>query len=413
MRLVTPTFGSAAVAVATLAALGTIGVGATGLAHAVSAESAQPSRPIQVAAAKPAKAAKTEAPTKSGQAILVLVNDEPITGYEVEQRQRLLGLSASDIGARATANFKALIANPATSDKLKAILNDTIKSNQGKSREQIIAIFEQRKKDFAQSMQKQAVESARAAVLPGLRKQALEELIEERLKLQEAKRLNVVTSDEDADRIIKNIADRNKMTIAQFGDHLRGMGADISSMRSRFKANMSWQDVIRRRFGHQISITEREIDKAVASAPTGGEDQVELKVHRITLPVAGKLEQKLVAQRLQEADQARAKFTSCKDTGSIAAGLTGSRFEDLGARKPSTLPEPTRTLLLNAHDGDMLPATLGQGGVELWAVCGRSVVKADEAKREAVQSDLRQKEFEVIAKKHLKDLRQDASIEFR
>ncbi len=373
--------------------------------------------PLQAGVAKEARTAaksqgKAEAPSKGGQAIIVLVNDEPVTGYEVEQRQRLLGLSASDIGARATANFKALIARPETSDKLKAILNDTIKANQGKTREQVIAIFEQRKKDFAQSMQKQAVESARASVLPGLRKQALEELIDERLKLQEAKRLSVVPTDEDADRIIKNIADRNKMTIPQFADHLRGLGADINSMRQRFKANMAWQDVVRRRFGHQIAITERDIDKAVASAPAGGEDQVELKVHRITLPVA-KLEQKQVAQHLHEADAARARFGGCKDSGAVASSLKGARFEDLGTRKPSTLPEPTRTLLLHANDGDMLPATLGQGGVELWAVCGRNVVKADEAKREAVQSDLRQKEFEIMARKAMKDLRENASLEYR
>jgi hypothetical protein len=30
-----------------------------------------------------------------------------------------------------------------------------------------------------------------------------------------------------------------------------------------------------------------------------------------------------------------------------------------------------------------------------------------------VQAELRQKEFEVLAKKHLKDLRQDAAIEYR
>jgi peptidyl-prolyl cis-trans isomerase SurA len=70
-------------------------------------------------------------------------------------------------------------------------------------------------------------------------------------------------------------------------------------------------------------------------------------------------------------------------------------------------------MLLSAKDGEMLPASVGQGGVELWAVCSRTVVKADEAKREAVQGDLRQKEFEILAKKHLKDLRQDASIEWR
>ena len=379
-------------------------------AHAENA----PARGKSAKAGKAAGDAGSATSTRGGQAIVVLVNDEPITGYEIEQRQRLLGMSASDIGAKAQANFKAIIANPATTERLKAILNDTIKANQGKSKEQIVAIFEERKKQFAQSLQKQAVESARSSVLPGLRKVALEELIDERLKTQEAKRNSVLATDEDADKIIKNIADRNKMTIEQFGQHLKGMGADINSMRARFRAVLSWNDVIRRKFGHQIAITERDIDKAVASAPgTAGEDQVDLQIHRITLPVTGKLDQAQVGKRLQEADAARAKFNGCKGSGALATSIPGARFEDMGTKKPSAIPEPTRSMLLSAKDGEMLPATVGGGGVELWAVCGRTVVKADEAKREAVGGDLRQKEMEVLSKKHLKDLRQDASIEYR
>jgi peptidyl-prolyl cis-trans isomerase SurA len=92
------------------------------------------------------------------------------------------------------------------------------------------------------------------------------------------------------------------------------------------------------------------------------------------------------------------------------AASSGGRYEDLGSRKPSTIPEPTRSLLLNARDGDLLPASVSQSGVELWALCGR---KAETSARESAQNELRQKEFEVLAQKHFKDLRQDAAIEIR
>jgi peptidyl-prolyl cis-trans isomerase SurA len=61
----------------------------------------------------------------------------------------------------------------------------------------------------------------------------------------------------------------------------------------------------------------------------------------------------------------------------------------------------------------MLPPTVAGAGVEVWAVCGRKTVAADLERRQTVQAELRQKEFEVLAKKHLKDLRQDAAIEYR
>ena len=93
---------------------------------------------------------------KPGQAIVVLVNDEPITAYEIEQRQRFMGLQ-SNIGEKVQANFKNLLQRPETTEHLKSILNETIKANQTKSKEQIIAIFEERKKQYALSLQKQAV----------------------------------------------------------------------------------------------------------------------------------------------------------------------------------------------------------------------------------------------------------------
>jgi peptidyl-prolyl cis-trans isomerase SurA len=97
----------------------------------------------------------------------------------------------------------------------------------------------------------------------------------------------------------------------------------------------------------------------------------------------------------------------------MARGVPGARFDNLGDRRPSSLPEPTRSLLLAAHDDELLPATIGENGVELWAVCGRKVVKAADSKRETAQNELRQKEFEILSKKHLNDLRTDAHIEYR
>jgi len=350
---------------------------------------------------------------KGSQSIVVLVNDEPITGYEISQRQRLMGMGNANIGKRAQDNFKSLIKAKSTNDRLKAILNKTIQENQGKSREEIIAIFEKRKQDFAKGLQKQAMENARQSVLPGLRKEALEELIEERLKLQEAKRLNVLVGDDEIDTVMRSIAEKNKMTDVEFAAYLKKMGADINVMRNRFKANMSWQQVVRRQFGHIVSISERDVDRFVEKSPLPDGEGVELQVQRITLPIPAKLEQKMLAQRLAEAEGLMRRGGGCSQMSANAATVAGARFENLGPRMPNSIPEPTRSLLLNARDGELLPPTVAAGGVEVWAVCGRKTVAASLEQRESVQAELRQKEFEVLAKKHLKDLRQDAAIEYR
>ena len=359
----------------------------------------------------PAQPQPNKAASKSSgseQAIVALVNDEPITGYEVQQRAAML--AGGSIGAKAQENFKAMLSNPKTTERLKAILQEVIAANPGKSKEQILAVFEGRKKDFAMSMQKQAVENAKSAALPGLKKTALDELIEEKLKLQEAKRLNAQVPDEEIDRIIDGIAERNKLSKAQLSASL---GGDLGPMKQRIRSTLSFNEVIRRKFGPQISISGKDVDKFVASAPGAGEEQVELQVQRITLTMPAKMDQAVVAQRVKEAEGIRAKFKGCASGAAIAQGIAGVKFENVGKRRPAQFQEPTRTLLLNAKDGEMLPPSVGENDVELWAVCGREVVKAEEQKRTAAEGELKQKEFDLIAKRHIKDLRTDAHIEYR
>ena len=345
----------------------------------------------------------------SEQSIVALVNDEPITGYEIQQRAIMLGGGA--VQQKAQENFKALLKNPRTNERLKAILGETIKTNEGKTKEQIIAIFEQRKKQFALDMQKQAVESAKASAVPGMKKSALEELIEEKIKLQEAKRLNVSVSDDEVTKVLASIAERNKMTEAQF---LAQLGPGVDAMKNRIRSTLSWTDVVRRRFGGQIAIASKDVDKLVASSSTAAaQDDVELHLQHIRLSMPAKMDQAGVAQRLQDAEKIRAKFTDCKTTAAIATGVPGAAFEDVGKRKPSLFPEPLKTMLLSAKDGEMLPPNAGDGGVDLWAVCGHDVVKAEDTKRTEAEGQLKQKEFELLAKRYIKDLRQDAHIEYR
>jgi peptidyl-prolyl cis-trans isomerase SurA len=345
------------------------------------------------------------------QSIVALVNDDPITGYQVEQRARLLAVQAN-IGERAQANFKRLIQQESTNQRLRQILQETIRENQGKSREEILAIFERRKQQFAEQLQRQAVESARSSLIPSYRKQALEELIEERLKLQEAQRLGIAIDDSQVDEIINNIAKRNNQTPQQFAQNLKRMGADIESMRARFRATLAWNAVVRRRFSAQVAVSQAEIDRMVSSASGGAQDQVELRLHRITLPVEGNLNQKVMAQRLDQAERIWRNFKGCNTTAAVAQSH-GAKFEDLGMRKPSSVPEPTRSLLLEAKDGQMVPPNMASQGVELYAVCGRKVTRGDDKVREQVAQELQQKEFEVLAQRHLRDLRQDAHIEYR
>jgi len=356
--------------------------------------------PSAAHAQKVAKAATGRGASSSTQSIVVLVNDVPITGYEIDQRIKLALLSATDLRKRLQAKLKS----PNINDKFKAFAIKRLKANPPKTEAEQQARIKQLQGQFVQSIKRQV----EAEFRPQARKKALEELIDERLKMQEAKRLNVIAGKDEVDRVISGMAERNKMTPKEFGKHVGQMGANISAMRERIKASLSWANVIRRRFGHQIALAGREIDHLAATF--SGDNDLELKLHRILIPLPANADQKQVASRLSEAERLRAQFSDCSRTPQLAAAVNGARFDDVGERRPASIPEPTRSLLMNASDNEMVPPTIGDGGIELWAVCGRKAVKAE---RKSAETDRRQKEFEILSKKHLKDLRQDAHIEYR
>ena len=386
---------------------------------------AQPAAPVKAATPKPkpkpvATASVDGGPgpdVKGGQTIVMLVNDEPITAYEIEMRMRFLAMSegGGEMSKRAQDSFKAMATSESVNAKFRAVAEGIIKDNQGKkSREEIMAIIQAKQKEYALGLQKQAMEGARAAYLPKFRERAREELIEEKLKMQEARKASAVVEEAEINRIIKGIAERNKLTDAQFAQNIRNGGSDISVMRARFQAGLSWREVIKRKFSAQISVSQRDVDKFLSNtAATGGEDKVELQVQKISLPLPAKIDQAALAQRLADADGLRRKFAGCKSTGALAATLPGAKFEDLKYIKPSSVTEPTRSFLTSAKDGEMVPPQTGAGSLDIYAVCGRRDLKVDEKKREEAEREVQATEFEKLAKRHLRDLRQDAVIEIR
>ena len=344
--------------------------------------------------------------------IAILVNDDPITEYEITQRAEMIaGAAGGGIRKQAQAAFQGMIKRKSTSQRLRQILKETIDANRGKSRQQIIAIFERRKKAFAISLQRQAFAVARKSVLPGLRRKASDELIEQRLKIQAAKKAKALISDSRLEQIMTGIAKRNKMTMAGFKQQLARQGTDIHAFRERIRAQASWGQVINAKFGHFIDVNQKTIDESVITGRDA--DRVSLKLVRITLRLPDKIDQRIMAQRMIEAEQIRAGFTGCDTARNLSRGIKNISFQDLGFAVASSISEPTRSLLLNSNDNTMIPPLAEQSGVALYAVCGRRSGSKSLAAREAAVRNLRQQGMEVYGRKYLSDLRREAHIEYR
>ncbi len=376
---------------------------------------------VQVAAQQAAPAGKdTPKTAKPGrrsasgeQGIVALVNDEPVTAYAVEQRARFIAMSAgpdSDLRAKAEARWGQIMKDPNTNVRFQQF----VREKAPKSREEVAGLQKEFIQDLQRNMLEQLRNESRAANVAKYRKQAEEELIDERLKIQAAKKLGIEVSEAEVSAIIKSLADRNKMTNEQFAQHLKGMGVDISTLSERFRAQKAWRDLISRRYAAQVSVTQRDVDRMISSAAMEtGDDTTELQLQKITLALPSKIDQAALIKRYSEAEALRRRYRSCATMAELAKGASEARFTDMKFVKPAAIPEPTRTMLLGAKDGDMLPPATTASGVEMYAVCGRRAVAGNEAARTKALQELQSKELEVLARRHMRNLRQEADIEHR
>lgn len=116
-----------------------------------------------------------------------------------------------------------------------------------------------------------------------LQSQVLERLILSRLQTQRATEGGIKVDDRELNEVISNIAAQNKMTVPQFVDALKKDGIDFASVREQVRDEVLSQRVRQKEVGSRISVTEQDVDLALANA--AGEDTTEYRLSHILVSV--------------------------------------------------------------------------------------------------------------------------------
>lgn len=250
---------------------------------------------------------------------------------------------------------------------------------------------------------------------PTLKKKATDLLIDERLQIQEGRRLGVSADEDDVTRVLGDMAKKNDLDVDGLSTALGGAGVNIKTLRDRIRAQLVWQGVVRRKFRHVVQIGDIDVDLALSdSSETGdSETQTTMQLRQVKFSLPSNADQRTIATKLAAAEALRAKFSTCAQITALAKSTAGATIKTLRDQQTSTLSQPARLLVMNAKVGQMTPPTLSPSGVELYAVCGKRSVTGDTKVREATQRKLVNQEMLIRAERLLRDLRQDAFIEYR
>ena len=225
--------------------------------------------------------------------------------------------------------------------------------------------------DRIASIQKQA--PAGGKKLPEgdeLRKQVLENLILEKIQIQEAEQTGLAVNEKELNKIIEDIATRNKLTFSEFRDTVTKSGMSFQRYRELLREDVLKARLREREVDSQIKISDAEIDNFIieqmqrrGSEPTAtGSGPEEIAVAQIFVPVeegagpsaqadARKRAETLLKEARGDADFMQLGAQANKENSRI-------KFQDLGYRTQDRLPQIFVEAVRNLGPGQVAPSVV-------------------------------------------------------
>src|SRR5262245_22505563 len=95
------------------------------------------------------------------------------------------------------------------------------------------------------------------------RQQTIDDLIDDRLKISKAKVYGLEVDDSEVSRAFEGMATRQQISVQQFSQVLERAGISPNTVKARIRAEMTWRQLIRGKFGSSLEVGESDIANAL------------------------------------------------------------------------------------------------------------------------------------------------------
>lgn len=192
---------------------------------------------------------------------------------------------------------------------------------------------------------------------------AREQLIDERLRMGYLQREGLNLSDDGLKNAMTEFATRGGRTYEEFLDNITTAGVAEQTVRDFVAVNTLWRELIRSKFNRQVTITDAEIDAALASNTTNPAS-LQVLISEIIIPAPPEKAAE-VAKLAEDISQ----MTSTSDFSAAAREYSATRSRDDGGRLPwqnlTELPEGLHGLLISLEPGQVTPPLQLENAVAL------------------------------------------------
>lgn len=246
------------------------------------------------------------------------------------------------------------------------------------------------------------------------RQSVIEDLINEKVKIKEGKKFSVDPGTGEVDGSYATMASRMRLTPDQLTQQLASKGIRPNTLKSRLKADMVWNAIVRGRFKQSLQVGEKEVEAAVQSQ--GGDamaEAFEYQMRPLVLIVPRGAGGGLAEARHKEATALRERIQSCEDAIRTFKGTQNATVKGIVVKNSADLPPNLRELLDKTPIGHLTPPEVTAQGIEMVALCARKPTKVDTPKKREVREKMFAERFDAKSKSYLADVRKSAMIEYR
>jgi peptidyl-prolyl cis-trans isomerase SurA len=283
------------------------------------------------------------------QSVAVMVNGEPITNYDIEQRSKLIMLSSHKMPPR---------------------------------------------------------------------QEVIDVLIDEKVKIKEAKQFGIDPSTSDIDASFGQMASRMHLSVEQLTKYLETQGVRPDTLKQRTRAEMVWASLVRGRYKESLQVGEKEVAAAV-QVKDGGKDEkpeaesFEYKMQPIVLIVQKGSPPTVVEARRKEAEALRTRVQTCDEANSFFKAMQNAAIREAVTKTSADIPAPLREILDKTPIGHLTEPEVTKQGVEMVALCGRKPTTVDTPEKKEIRDKMFAEKFEAKSKAYLAQIRRAAMIEYR
>lgn len=204
---------------------------------------------------------------------------------------------------------------------------------------------------------------------PGdIQEQAQSSLIDDRLRLNAAQRAGLAATPEVIRTGMEEFASRANLSADEFIKALAQGGVSEESFRDFVEAGILWREVVRQRFVGKVTISDAEIDRAIAASRAAVEARVQLSEIVIAAPAGNDADAVALASRLRAGLRGEQDFATAAAQNSVArTAADGGRLD---WRRVDDLPPEIAAAVRDLRPGAISEPVRVPGGVAIYLVRG-------------------------------------------